>query len=61
MAEIDKALPNVKKTTVELPGEAEIAESIQQELNREQEQPDNIEIIETDEGELKYLLILLRL
>ena len=50
MTEIDKALPNTKRTTIELPDQNEIQESLAQEINKEQEQPDNIEIIETDEG-----------
>ena len=50
MAEIDKALPNVKKSTIELPGEDVISEAIQEQLQQEQEAPDNIEIVETEEG-----------
>ena len=50
MAEIDKALPNSKRTTIELPDQNQIQEELVQEINKEQEQPDNIEIIETDEG-----------
>ena len=50
MAEIDKALPNIKKSTIELPGEDKITEAIAQQINQEQEVPDNIEIIQTEEG-----------
>ena len=50
MAEIDKALPNVKKSTIELPGEDVITEAIEEQLQQEQEAPDNIEIVETEEG-----------
>ena len=50
MAEIDKALPNVKKTTVELPGEDDLTQAIEEQLQQDQDTPDNIEIIETDEG-----------
>ena len=50
MAEIDKALPNIKKSTIELPGEDKITEAIAQQINQEQEAPDNIEIIQTEEG-----------
>ena len=50
MSLIDKSLPNVKKKTVELPGQDKITEVLAQELNREQEQSEDIEVIETDEG-----------
>ena len=50
MAEIDKALPNVKKTTLELPSQDQITEVLAEEINREQEQPEEIEVIETEEG-----------
>jgi len=50
MAEIDKALPNVKKTTVELPSEDDLTQVIEEQLQQDQDTPDNIEIIETDEG-----------
>ena len=50
MAEIDKALPNVKKTTLELPSQDKITEVLAGEINKEQEQPEEIEVIETEEG-----------
>jgi hypothetical protein len=50
MAEIDKALPNIKKSTIELPDQDKITESIAQQINQEQKAPDNIEIIQTEEG-----------
>ena len=36
MAEIDKALPNSKRTTIELPDQKDIQEILAQEINREQ-------------------------
>ena len=50
MAEIDKALPNSKRTTIELPDQNQIQEELVQEINKEQEQPEEIEVIETEEG-----------
>ena len=49
MAEIDKALPNIKKSTIELPDQDKITESIAQQINQEQKAPDNIEIIQTED------------
>jgi len=50
MAEIDKALPNSKRTTIELPDQKDIQEALAQEINREQKQPEEVEVIETEEG-----------
>ena len=55
MAEIDKALPNVKKSTIELPGEDVITEAIEEQLQQEQEAPDNIEIVENNETETLFI------
>ena len=35
MAEIDKALPNSKRTTIELPDQKDIQEALAQEINRD--------------------------
>ena len=50
MAEIDKALPNSKRTTIELPDQKDIQEILAQEINREQKKPEEVEVIETEEG-----------
>jgi hypothetical protein len=50
MAEIDKALPNSKRTTVELPDQKDIQEALAQEINREQKQPEEVEVITTEDG-----------
>jgi len=49
MAEIDKSLPNTR-TEVDIPGEGEIKEAIEQEIVEEVNQPGPVEIIETEEG-----------
>ena len=43
MSLIDKSFPNIKKKTVELPGQDKITEVLAQELNREQEQSEDFE------------------
>ena len=50
MAEIDKALPNSKRTKLDIPGQDEFEDVVVQELNREQAQPEEVEVIETEEG-----------
>jgi len=50
MADIDKALPNNKRTKIDIPSQGELEEVVVQELNKQQEQPEEIEVIETDEG-----------
>jgi hypothetical protein len=50
MAEIDKALPNSKRTTIELPDQKDIQEALAQEINREQKQPEEVEVITTEDG-----------
>ena len=40
MADIDKALPNTQRTTVEIPGQDELSEQVIQELNRQQDVPE---------------------
>ena len=40
MAEIDKALPNSKRTTIELPDQNQIQEELVQEINKEQQVPE---------------------
>ena len=50
MAEIDKALPNTKRTTIELPDQKDIQEALAQEINREQKQPEEVEVITTEDG-----------
>ena len=36
MAEIDKSLPNTKRTKIDLPDQKDIQETLAQEINREQ-------------------------
>jgi len=49
MATIDKSLPN-QKTTVELPGEAEIEEAVKEKVEEVQTQGGPVEIEMTEEG-----------
>jgi len=48
--EIDKALPNTKRTTIDLPSKDDLEEVVVQELNKEQQAPEEVEVIETEEG-----------
>ena len=48
MADIDKALPNTTKTTVEIPGQTEIEQAIQEQV--ETSQDPNIQINPTEDG-----------
>ena len=48
--EIDKALPNTKRTTIDLPSKGELEEVVVQELNKEGQVSEEVEVIETEEG-----------
>ena len=50
MADIDKALPNEVRKTVNVPGEEEIQEEIVEEVQAVQESPDDIEVSENEDG-----------
>ena len=50
MAEIDKALPNTKRTKIDLPDQKDIQETLAQEINREQSVPEEVEVITTEDG-----------
>ena len=49
MATIDKSLPN-NRTEIEIPGEEEISQAVEQEITEEQQAPGPVEITETEEG-----------
>ena len=50
MADIDKALPNEPRKTVNVPGEEEIQEEIVEEVQASQEQPGRVETVENEDG-----------
>ena len=50
MAEIDKSLPNAARGSIEIPSEEELQQEVIQNIQEEVEQPEDIEIIETEEG-----------
>ena len=50
MADIDKALPNEPRKTVNVPGEEEIQEQIVEEIQTSQEEPGPVETIENEDG-----------
>ena len=50
MADIDKALPNEVRKTVNVPGEEEIQEEIVEEVQAVQESPEDIEVSENEDG-----------
>ena len=50
MAEIDKSLPNAARGSIEIPSEEELQQDVIQNIQEEVEQPEDIEIIETEEG-----------
>ena len=50
MADIDKALPNEVRKTVNVPGEEEIQEEIIEEVQAVQESPDDVEVSENEDG-----------
>ena len=58
MAEIDKALPNVKQT-VKLPSPQEVQEQQQQQVAQEMTQPADIQ--QNEDGSVDISLILMRL
>ena len=47
---IDKALPNEPRKTVNVPGEEEIQEQIVEEVQAQQESPDPVETVENEDG-----------
>src|SRR6056300_1513473 len=47
---IDKALPNEPRKEFEIPGEEEIQEQVVEEVQKEQESPDDIEVTENADG-----------
>ena len=50
MADIDKALPNEPRKTVNVPGEEEIQEEIVEEVETELQKPEDVETIENEDG-----------
>ena len=46
----DKALPNEPRKEFEIPGEEEIQEQVVEEVQKEQESPDDVEVIENEDG-----------
>ena len=51
MADIDKALPNTgPRKEFEIPGEEEIRETLVEEVSAEQESPDDVEVVENEDG-----------
>ena len=50
MAEIDKALPNTKRTKIDLPDQKDIQDAIAQEINKEQSVPEEVEVTTTEDG-----------
>ena len=50
MAEIDKSLPNTKRTKIDLPDQKDIQEALAQEINREQSVPEEVEVVTTEDG-----------
>ena len=50
MAEIDKSLPNTKRTKIDLPDQKDIQETLAQEINREQSIPEEVEVVTTEDG-----------
>ncbi len=50
MAEIDKALPNTKRTKINLPNEDEVQDLLRQEINKEQSVPEEVEVVTTEDG-----------
>src|SRR6056300_465662 len=47
---IDKALPNEPRKEFEIPGEEEIQEQVVEEVEKEQESPDDVEVTENEDG-----------
>ena len=50
MADIDKALPNEPRKELEVPGEEEIQELLEDGIKEESESPDDIEVSENEDG-----------
>ena len=50
MADIDKALPNEPRKEFEIPGEEQIQEILEEKVSREQESPDDVEVVENEDG-----------
>ena len=50
MADIDKSLPNTTRTSITIPGEEEISQAVEQEIIEEQQQPEEIEVVQTEDG-----------
>ena len=50
MADIDKALPNEPRKTVNVPGEEEIQETLVEELKNKLEAPGEVETVENEDG-----------
>src|SRR6056300_377026 len=46
----DKALPNEPRKEFEIPGEEEIQEQVVEEVEKQQESPDDVEVIENEDG-----------
>ena len=47
---IDKALPNEPRKEFEIPGEEQIQEILEEKVSREQESPDDVEVVENEDG-----------
>ena len=47
---IDKALPNEPRKEFNVPGEEEIQETLVEEVSREQESPEDVEVTENEDG-----------
>ena len=47
---IDKALPNEPRKEFEIPGEEEIQEQVVEEVEKEQESPDDVEVTKNEDG-----------
>ena len=50
MAEIDKALPNEPRKTLEIPGEEEVKDQLVEAAEEAVQQPDDVEITENEDG-----------
>jgi hypothetical protein len=50
MADIDKALPNEPRKEFSVPGEEEIQEQVIEEVSAQQDAPDDVEVVENEDG-----------
>jgi hypothetical protein len=50
MADIDKALPNEPRKEFNVPGEEEIQEQVIEEVSAQQDAPDDVEVVENEDG-----------